>query len=76
MSHMQEIDVTNDEAMTIITEHGGYGSVRVYAVIADGHECAGQRVPIKSRVNLTEPRYPIERLYAVANDGMVPIKKA
>ena len=69
-----EFDLTPAEALTVLAEHGGYGSVRVYGILADTHEAAGQIVGIKSRHHLET--YPLARLYAKTNNGMPPIRKA
>lgn len=73
---MSERDVTTDEARAILAEHGGYGIVRVYGVIADHPDFAGQVTAIKSQYHLDQYKY--SRLYAVTNDGtgMPPIRRA
>lgn len=58
-----EYDVTKDEALAVLAEHGGYGSSRVYGVIADG-DTAGQSVGIKSPQNLDAHTY--SRIYVIA----------
>ena len=60
-----EQDVTVEQALAIIAEHGGYGAVRVYGVIADG-ESAGQVSAIKSRTHLETRTY--SRVYVVSHD--------
>lgn len=66
--------VTANEALEILKEHGGYGSVRVYGIIAEGEECAGQITAIKSRYHVENKNLAV--MYALGNDGMVPIRKA
>lgn len=56
-----EQDITPDQALEVIADHGGYGAVRVYGIIADG-PCAGQAVAIKSRQNLE--RFNYSRIYS------------
>lgn len=56
-----EQDITAEQALQVIADHGGYGAVRVYGIIADG-ECAGQAVAIKSRQNLE--RFNYSRIYS------------
>ena len=69
-----EQDITTEQARAIISEHGGYGTVRVYGIIADGEECAGQMVPIKSEHHLG--RFAYRTVFAKSNDGTVPIRPA
>lgn len=56
-----EQDITKEQALEVIADHGGYGAVRVYGILADG-ECAGQVSAIKSRVHLEERNY--SRIYS------------
>lgn len=73
---MSELELTAEEALGIIRTHGGYGTVRVYGVIADHPDFAGQVTAIKSQYHLDQYKY--SRLYAVTNDGtgMPPIRRA
>lgn len=70
-----EVTVTVEEALEIIAEHGGYGSVRVYAVYGDQSEYAGQIKGIKSKYHLENPQ-EYSRIYASSNNGMIPVRKA
>lgn len=66
--------VTKDEALEVLAEHGGYGSVRVYGTLAEDEECGGQLVSIKSKYNLEERKYGA--IYTLGNNGSIPIRKA
>lgn len=68
-----EQDITVEQALAVIAEHGGYGAVRVYGILADG-ECAGQISAIKSRTHLEERRY--SRIYSNSAGIMDYIRKA
>lgn len=68
-----EQQITAAQALTIINEYGGYGSVRVYGII-EGGECDGQIVAIKSEYHLG--RYNYSRIYARTNNGTVPVRQA
>ena len=70
-----EHDVTREQALAIIAEHGGYGTVRVYGVISD-EPYTGSILGIKSEYYLD--KYNYSRLYSVSNDGtgMPPIGRA
>ncbi|TCN53578.1 hypothetical protein EV641_106224 [Rhodococcus sp. SMB37] len=57
-----ERDITKNEALSIIAEHGGYGSTRVYGVIAVG-DTAGQIVGIKSPQNMAA--HAFSRIYVI-----------
>lgn len=74
---MSERDITIEEARAIIEEHGGYGKVRVYFVYSDVSPYPDQIGSIKSVINLDEIyKNGCKRLYAVGNDGSLPIRKA
>lgn len=66
--------ITPAQALEILAVHGGYGQVRVYGIIAEGEECAGQVTAIKSKYHVEEKNVAV--MYAVGNDGMIPIRKA
>lgn len=66
--------INAEEALAILAEHGGYGSVRVYGIIAEGEECAGQMTAVKSKYHVEEKNLAV--MYALSNDGSVPIRKA
>lgn len=68
-----ETDITMEQALDIIANHGGYGAVRVYGVLADG-ECAGQLSAIKSRTHLETRSY--SRIYATHTTMEDLIRKA
>jgi len=56
-----EQDITEDEARQFIATHDAYGPTRLYGVIAEGEECAGQIVGLKSTYYLERYRY--SRIY-------------
>lgn len=60
--------ITAEQALEILSEHGGYGTVRVYGETPNGP------VAIKSKYHLEN--YELTRIYAQSNDGTVPIFKA
>lgn len=63
-----ETNITSEQALEILAEHGGYGSVRVYGETENGP------VAIKSKYFLE--KYNLTRIYAVSNNGFPPIYKA
>lgn len=69
-----ETTLTYSEAHDMITsaDFNGYGSTRLYGIIADG-ECAGQMTAIKSLHNLD--RYNYSKIYAKTNNGVPIFKK-
>lgn len=73
---MSERDITVEEARGILSEYGGYGKVRVYHTYKQVY--AGQIGSIKSTIQLDDlvEKDHIDRLYAVGNDGSVPIRRA
>lgn len=67
-----EQDITKEQAAELFANGlGGYGTTRVYGIIAEG-ETAGQIIGIKSLQNLD--RFEYSRIYTVTRDG-VPIYK-
>lgn len=66
--------VTAEEALEILAVHGGYGRVRVYGILGDDEECAGQMSSIKSKYHVNERSYSV--IYTIGNDGTVPIRRA
>lgn len=58
---MSEIDLTVKQAREFISNHDAYGAVRLYGVIADGEDGAGQIVAIKSEYYLN--KYVYSRIY-------------
>ena len=63
-----ETNITSEQALEILAEHGGYGSVRVYGETENGP------VAIKSKYHLEN--YNLTRIYAVSNNGTIPVFKA
>lgn len=70
-----ETTLTYEEAHRIITDDNfdGYGSTRLYGIIADSEECAGQVSVIKSTYHLDRMQY--SRIYSTTRTG-VPIFSA
>lgn len=70
-----ETTLTHAQALAVLTTPGydAYGSVRLYGVIGEPHESAGQLVAIKSVQNLD--RMPYARIYSKTNAG-VPVRRA
>ena len=56
------MDLTIEQAQKIIAEHGGYGRVRVYGILAEGQDGEGQIMAIKSDYHLQKYRY--SRIYS------------
>lgn len=69
-----ETTLTEAQAREILAAHGGYGSVRVYGIIAEGEEGAGQILPIKSDYHLK--RYTFARIYSTSTTIADLIRKA
>lgn len=61
-----EIDLNVDQAREFIQNNDAYGSDRLYGILADTEECAGQIVGIKSNYYLDRSNY--SRIYVVSHD--------
>ena len=73
---MSEVELSNAEARAMILSPSfdGYGGTRIYAIFADSSVYAGQITVIKSLFHLDRDLY--SRIYAVSNNGTVPIRRA
>lgn len=73
---MAEFNVSIDEAREFIQNNDAYGMSRLYGILADTEECAGQIVGIKSNYYLDRAEY--SRIYVVTRDpnNLLGIRRA
>lgn len=71
---MAQTTLTIEQAREFIRNNDAYGRIRLYGVIADGEECEGQIVAIKSEYHIN--KYVFSRIYTNDNSIMDYIRKA
>lgn len=68
---MHETDLSIDQARDFVQSNDAYGSTRLYGIIGEAEECAGQIAGIKSEYHLD--RFNYSRIYTVSRDPFNPL---